>query len=432
MKLENLLIILVVIYLYPNLTLGQITIKRNNIVSKELANKFWESGYTLFDYTTDEPIFPMKRNEISIYRVYYSSYEDPRPHFVESTAAELEKLDFFKFKNRETCLKFCLAVPVLNKPSINTIAISSISDSMSISGGNIISDGGSTITSRGVVWSSSPNPTLGLPYKTIDGVGTGIFVSVIKQLIPNTIYFVKAYATNISGTSYGEEITFKTSKLSLIRSCPGIPTIKDIDGNTYNTVQIGPQCWMKENLRTTKYQNGTNIPLDNSGGKLGNDSIQTWSTRTEGARTVYGNNINNPTIYGYLYNWHALSDNKGLCPIGWNYPTESDWEVLNSFLGGQDLAGEKMKDSETKLWRNQNSYLTNESGFSALPGGFRNENGTFNNIGLEAYWWSSSDYNPKNSRYRYIGCTCEDSGFRKLYGSKRNGLSVRCIKKDDK
>ena len=91
-----------------------------------------------------------------------------------------------------------------------------------------------------------------------------------------------------------------------------------------------------------------------------------------------------------------------------------------------------MKDSETKLWRNQNSYLTNESGFSALPGGFRNENGTFNNIGLEAYWWSSSDYNPKNSRYRYIGCTCEDSGFRKLYGSKRNGLSVRCIKKDDK
>ena len=298
MKLENLLIILVVTYLYPNLTLGQITIKRNNIVSKELANKFWESGYTLFDYTTDEPIFPMKRNEISIYRVYYSSYEDPRPHFVESTAAELEKLDFFKFKNRETCLKFCLAVPVVNKPSINTIAISSISDSMSISGGNIISDGGSTITSRGVVWSSSPNPTLGLPFKTIDGVGTGIFVSVIKQLIPNTIYFVKAYATNISGTSYGEEITFKTSKLSLIRSCPGIPTIKDIDGNTYNTVQIGPQCWMKENLRTTKYQNGTNIPLDNSGGKLGNDSIQTWSTRTEGARTVYGNNINNPTIYG--------------------------------------------------------------------------------------------------------------------------------------
>ena len=153
-----------------------------------------------------------------------------------------------------------------------------------------------------------------------------IIVGNLTNLIPNTKYFVRAYVRNSAGfVAYGEDITFITSNNVLGKACPGITTVRDIDGNTYNTVQIGSQCWIKENLRVTKYNDGSVIPLDQTGGPNGNGSGQTWSQFRNGARTVLGNSSSNLINFGYLYNWYAGMDLKGICPVGWKIPSTEDW-----------------------------------------------------------------------------------------------------------
>jgi uncharacterized protein (TIGR02145 family) len=127
---------------------------------------------------------------------------------------------------------------------------------------------------------------------------------------------------------------------TLLNYCPS-DTIMDIDGNVYNTVSIGSQCWTKENLRVTRYKDGTLIPIDTTGGTSGNGSGQTWSNLTTGARSVYGNDANNLSSYGYLYNWYAASNSKGLCPTGWHVPVDNDIWKLTSDLG-HFIAGERL------------------------------------------------------------------------------------------
>jgi uncharacterized protein (TIGR02145 family) len=210
--------------------------------------------------------------------------------------------------------------------------------------------------------------------------------------------------------------------------CPGTPTVKDIDGNTYNTVQVGTQCWTKQNLKVTKYRDGSFISLDTTGGVNGNGKGQTWSARTTGARTAYGHNNNNLEVYGYLYNWYAVADNKGLCPTGWHVPADGEWTDLTSFIGGgESIAGGKMKATGTTLWNNPNTGATNESGFSALPGGYRNNLGSFDEIkSYLALFWSATEENSSVawSRNLYNNSGIVDRG----NTIKSFGASIRCLR----
>jgi uncharacterized protein (TIGR02145 family) len=249
-------------------------------------------------------------------------------------------------------------------------------------------------------------------------------------------------------TAYGSEVSFTTAAASQGVPCPGVPTLTDIDGNTYNTVQIGSQCWTKENLRVTKYNDGTSIPLDNSGGSTGNDDdddVRTWSGQTTGAYTIFGNESStgtNATNYGFLYNWYAAgiianggSPTKNICPTGWHVPTDEEWTTLTTFLGGESVAGGKMKSTVTQPttggWNTPNISATNESGFSALPGGYRyGENaGNFKGIRNIAVFWSATEYDSGYDLYgwaRVLGRNAGSVG--PSFEGKQNGNSVRCLK----
>jgi uncharacterized protein (TIGR02145 family) len=294
------------------------------------------------------------------------------------------------------------------KPILATNAITTITSTSATSGGTITSDGGVTITAKGVCWSTSSNPTI-TDSKTSDGIGSGNFTSQLTGLQIGTTYFVRAYATNAKGTSYGNEINFKI----LIGSLGQI--ISDVDGNTYKTVNIGSQLWMAENLKVSKYNDGTTIPTQ-------------WQNNTTGAWTYYNNDAYNYANYGKLYNWYAVSNtngNKNVCPTGWHVPTDAEWSVLTDYLGGESVAGGKMKEVGTTNWNNPNTDATNTSLFSALPGGFRVD-GNYSWIGNFGYWWSSTEDNTSSAWSRILSLYNDNAG--RLNPNKESGLSVRCLK----
>jgi uncharacterized protein (TIGR02145 family) len=294
--------------------------------------------------------------------------------------------------------------------TIITAAISSITPSTAISGGMISGEGGIFVTTRGVCWNTTGTPTINDP-KTTDGTGSGSFVSSITGLEPFTTYYVRSYSVNNKGTSYGSVLNFKTLQI------PGL-TMSDIDGNIYKTVTIGNQVWMAENLKTTKYRNGDQIPKISD--KLG------WSASTEGAYCFYNNDASISTTYGGLYNWYALSDSRNLAPSGWHIPSDAEWLTLINYLGGQNAAGEKLKESGRTHWVNNLSTTTIESGFLALPGGSRNFDGTFSGLGYTGNWYSSSEYYAHHAWGFFINGGENDISY--VHFSKLYGRSVRCIK----
>ena len=220
----------------------------------------------------------------------------------------------------------------------------------------------------------------------------------------------------------------------------GTSTVPDIDGNAYLTVSIGTQCWTKENLKVTKYNDGTAIPLNNT---YTSGTVSTvWQGLTTGAYAIYGNESStgaNATNYGFLYNWYAAkgifrtgviasTDTLNLCPTGWHVPTDTEWITLTTYLGGITTAGTVMKSTST-LWNVHSppSPGTNTSGFSALPGGIRDNDGSFIYSIVGAFFWSATE---SASFYAWMRNLSDSDGVANRYShfDKIIGASVRCLR----
>ena len=313
-------------------------------------------------------------------------------------------------------------------PTLTTTSVSQITSSGATTGGNVTSDGGSTVTARGVAYGTSQNPTTA-NNTTSNGSGVGVFTSTLTGLTASTLYNIRAYATNSVGTAYGNEVSFTTSAPPF--PC-GTSTVSDVDNNTYNTVQIGTQCWTQSNLKVSKYRNGDNIPTG-----LSNSA---WQTTTSGAYAIYNNYTVNDGLYGKLYNHYAVTDSRGLCPTGWHVPSDGEWKVLTKYLdpsadtttiGWQSLtAGGALKSTATRPtpggWWSPNTGATNSSGFTGLPGGRRDYSGGFPDETVHGYWWSSSS--SSGSFARYSGLYYGNSSLTRYDFNRSFGLSVRCCR----
>ena len=248
--------------------------------------------------------------------------------------------------------------------------------------------------------------------------GLGSFTSFLSGLRDGTIYYVRAYATNSLGTAYGNEVSFTTMASAF----------SDIDGNGYSYVNIGTQTWMVQNLRTTKYNDGTPIPLvTNANG---------WSILTSGAYCFYNNDeTTNKSTYGALYNWYAVNSAK-LAPVGWHVPTDADWTTLNNYLSANSTifpSVAKALSATTKWSASTNAGAigndltkNNSTGFSALPGGYRKNEGSFYLIGNGGQFWTSTESNSSYAlnHYLFFG----SNNLTKYSLSKSYGFSVRCVR----
>ena len=306
-------------------------------------------------------------------------------------------------------------------PTITTSSPTSVGVDTVVIGGDISSDGGSSIVLRGICYSTSPNPNMGNS-RTEDGSGTGSFNTVLRGLTPSTTYYARSYAKNSNGVVvYGNEVSFTTSLPGL--RCPGTPTVTDVDGNIYNTVQIGNQCWTQSNLKTTRYRNGDTI----SAGLI--DSL--WANTTSGAYAIYNNEPVNDGLYGKLYNNYSVTDSRGLCPIGWHVPSEGEWDALVGHVGGYFVAGGSLKSMATQPtlggWTLPNIGATNSSGFTALPGGVRSHIGEFYAMFNSGCWWSLTPSSIWPSSF-VISIGSHSGGASWGYNSKECGFSVRCLK----
>jgi len=230
--------------------------------------------------------------------------------------------------------------------------------------------------------------------------------------------------------NYDSDATIDNNSCEYEVDCEGVcggsavcsSTVCDIDGNCYETIQIGDQLWMAENLKVTHYNNGDEIAYP---------SNADFGSFDEGQYGVYDNDPSNADIYGNLYNWSVVNDDRGVCPDGWHVPSDDEWTILTDYLGGESVAGGKMKETGTiedgdGLWTSPNTDATNESGFSALPAGYRYYgNGYYINVGNYGYFWSSSEYYSYSAWSRIL--IYGGSNVYRSYGSKQYGFSVRCL-----
>ena len=246
------------------------------------------------------------------------------------------------------------------------------------------------------------------------------FYLVPEAILNPGVYTWSVQAACSSIPPYNVTPVSALSSFTFGSGCPA--TIMDIDGNVYPTVEIGGQCWMKENLKVEHYRNGDAI-------LTGLTDLE-WNTTSEGAYSIYQNHAANKDIYGLLYNWFSVDDTRKLCPIGWHEPSDAEWNDLALTLGGRWTAGGRMKTtgdltSGTGLWESPNTAATNISGFSGLPGGYRSDGGPYNDMGLSGYLWTSNDFSTET--WFWVLTHNDDNAFH-FRLNKGYGFSVRCLK----
>ena len=278
----------------------------------------------------------------------------------------------------------------------------------------------------GVCYNTTGTPTIADSIVS-SGSGSGTFTSILSWLDDNTTYYVRAYATKKKGTTYGNEVSF-TTPMAIYG------TVDDIDGNTYTTIEIGTQVWMMENLKTTKYRNGTSIPNVTDDG--------TWEGLSSGAYCSYDNDPANGDTYGRLYNGYAVVDSRNIAPAGWHVATRDEVQALLDHVGEKAKWAPKLKEAGTEHWNSPNWGADNSSVFTALPGGFRmeylnTETFEFNNLGDQGRWWASDPSGGEDLDYFYMwnsalnvmGLTGDSyPPWQYQPYDKSNGYSVRCVK----
>lgn len=308
-------------------------------------------------------------------------------------------------------------------PILTTTNVTEITIATAACGGNISSAGGAIITARGVCWSNNQQPTIN-DSKTEDGNGEGSFTSILTDLIPETTYYVCAYATNSAGTGYGSIVSFTTPDGDSANSFTD-----PRDGNVYKTVTIGDQIWMAENLRYLPSVVGPSTrssmtPYYYVYGYNGTDVTEAKATA-------------NYNTYGVIYNWSAAmagssssaanpSGVQGVCPVGWHLPSDAEWTTLTTYLGGEDIAGGKLKETGTAHWISASTGTTNETNFTALPGGYLTNLDKFSHEGVYGIWWSSTEHSSTNVLHRSMICD-DNKVFRNIFNSE-NGIYIRCVK----
>ena len=254
-----------------------------------------------------------------------------------------------------------------------------------------------TTTNYGYTATATQSPVTG---------STDINVSAeITGLTSCTTYHFRVKAVSALGTTFGDDLSLTT-------------LLTDTDGNVYTYITIGTQVWIAENLKTTKYNDGAAIPNVT-------DATE-WAALTTPSYCWYWNDATTfKATYGALYNWYAVNTGK-LCPAGWHVPTDAEWTTLTTFLGGENVAGGKLKETGTTHWASPNTGATNETGFTALPGGIRLINGKYYGDGYYIYWWSSTEY---TTSHVWDRCLYFDSAnMTSYFDSKQAGFSVRCLK----
>jgi uncharacterized protein (TIGR02145 family) len=286
-------------------------------------------------------------------------------------------------------------------PEVRTAAVGPITGTTATSGGSITSDGGSSITAKGVCWSTNRFPSIS-DYKTNEGSGAGSYVSVMTGLEQKTLYYVRAYATNASGTGYGDEIAFVTDF-----DC-GTTFTDPRDGKSYLTVQIGSQCWMAENLNVGQRINGSENQTNNS-------TIEKY---------CYDDNGNSCDQYGGLYQWDEMMQyttiemTQGVCPKGWHIPSDNEWQELEIHLGmdSGDAASAGMRGTDQGAQLREGG----SSGFKALMAGKRNTEATFESLGdYTTFWTSSGTTRTLSTSWAQI--------YKGTTDPKNNGFSLRCV-----
>ncbi len=268
----------------------------------------------------------------------------------------------------------------------------------------LIDNGKAQITEKGICWGINELPTTSDKKVSVTS-NENIFETNITNLEINTTYYFRSYAINSVGTSYGNQLSYKTKD-----------SVVDVEGNSYKIVKIGNQIWMAENLKTTKYNDGVSLMFTSSS--------YDWLMQTKGAYCWTHDDPSYKNIYGAYYNFNAVKTGK-LAPKGWRVPTQADWVQLQNHLGGPATSGGKLKSTGNR-WEFPNLGASNESGFNALPASYRSKvNGTNPFVGQYSLFWSSTPGTNGAGRFMlyYYDAT---SNFD--FDSETFGFNVRCIK----
>jgi Fibrobacter succinogenes major domain (Fib_succ_major). len=324
-------------------------------------------------------------------------------------------------------------------PVISTGAITNVTQSSANGSGKLISNGSSAVTERGICWSNLPNPTIKGNY-SIDSLGTTSFVCPIMLYSPSTTYYVRAYATNSSGTGYGENIQLTTPADStmpnpLLNPALTYGSMTDIDGNVYKTITIGTQTWMAENLRVTKYRNGDIISNETDNTK--------WASLKTGSQCTFNNGSEKNSIakFGRLYNFYAVADARNIAPQGWHVASDAEWATLTNYINqhpGTSVSGAQALGAVSD-WNESSvpgtvgcpdpdtyTSLNNSSGFCGLPIGIRGDYGVCDYVTKYAAWWTANANDTNSAWFRSLSYYSKEMS--KNFYNKSYGLSVRCIK----